>query len=379
MEYSLLAARLLLAAVFLLAGATKIVDPAGSRRALRDFGLPPVLSRVMLVLLPLLELAVAATLIPAVLAWYGALGALAMLSTFLIAIGIAMVRGRAPDCHCFGQLHSAPVGWRTLVRNGVLMACAGWIVAEGQRQPGLALGTWFGSLDNTERKVVLIGACFAAVLFLRVIAGARPVRRSAEPPPAPIVSDEELSEERAIPESAPRPAPVTMDQPVMAPGPLDLGLPIGTPAPQFELPALSGEKRSLQSLQAGGCDVLLIFSSPFCKPCEVLASNMIRWRREMKGLPNIVMVSRGAPQENLAKLKDFGSSQVLLQREFEVAHAYDCSTTPTAVLIGADGLIQSGLVSGGLAIKQLLSSRVRHETSAPADTKAAQRASTFGI
>ena len=165
----------------------------------------------------------------------------------------------------------------------------------------------------------------------------------------------------------------------MAIGPLDIGLPIGTPAPSFELPSLTGEKRSLQSLRAGGCDVVLIFSSPFCKPCEVLASNLARWRQELKGLPNIVLISRGTPRENLDKLKDFGASQILLQRDTEVAHTYDCTTTPTAVLIGADGQIRSELVSGGLAIKQLLSSSVRHSVPAPPDTKAAQRASTFGV
>jgi hypothetical protein len=35
---------------------------------------------------------------------------------------------------------------------------------------------------------------------------------------------------------------------------------------------------------------------------------------------------------------------------------YDCISTPTAVLIGADGLIRSELALGGVAIKELLSS-----------------------
>jgi hypothetical protein len=44
-EFTLLASRLLLAALFLLAGASKLIDPAGSRKALRDFGLPAALAR----------------------------------------------------------------------------------------------------------------------------------------------------------------------------------------------------------------------------------------------------------------------------------------------------------------------------------------------
>ena len=123
-DYLLPAARLLLAAVFLLGGATKLVDPVGFRKGLRDFGLPRGLLRPMLIMLPVLELAVAAALIPSSLAWYGAWGALALLAAFLIALCTVMVLGRRPDCHCFGQLHSARVGWRTLVRNGLLIACA---------------------------------------------------------------------------------------------------------------------------------------------------------------------------------------------------------------------------------------------------------------
>jgi hypothetical protein len=42
-----------------------------------------------------------------------------------------MARGEAPDCHCFGQLHSESAGWRTLARNGLLAAIAGFVVLAG--------------------------------------------------------------------------------------------------------------------------------------------------------------------------------------------------------------------------------------------------------
>ena len=47
-------------------------------------------------------------------------------------------------------------------------------------------------------------------------------------------------------------------------------------------------------------------------------------------------------------------------RNFEVAE--DCISTPTAVLIGADGLVRSSLALGGVAIKQLLSSSAKTGT-----------------
>ena len=46
-------ARLLLAAVFLVAGIAKLADLAGSRQALRDFGVPARLANPFGVLLPL--------------------------------------------------------------------------------------------------------------------------------------------------------------------------------------------------------------------------------------------------------------------------------------------------------------------------------------
>src|SRR5947209_19976636 len=124
----LLLAGLLLAAVFVVAGLAKLADRAGSRQALVGFGLPAALAAPLGLLLPLAELAVAVALLPAAWAWWGALGALALLLLFVSGIGYNLAHGRQPDCHCFGQLHSAPAGWPTLTRNLVLAAIAGFVV-----------------------------------------------------------------------------------------------------------------------------------------------------------------------------------------------------------------------------------------------------------
>ena len=47
---------------------------------------------------------------------------------FVVGIGVNLARGRNPECHCFGQLHSAPAGWKTLARTGALAAVAGLLV-----------------------------------------------------------------------------------------------------------------------------------------------------------------------------------------------------------------------------------------------------------
>src|SRR5882724_5507916 len=105
-----LAARLILFAVFALAGIAKLLDREGSREAARGFGVPERLAGFVGVALPLAELTAAGLLLVPTTAQAGAILALALLGGFIVAIAAAMARGEAPDCHCFGALHSEPAG-----------------------------------------------------------------------------------------------------------------------------------------------------------------------------------------------------------------------------------------------------------------------------
>src|SRR5215212_2708861 len=166
MDAALLIARLVLAAVFSLAGLAKLSDLKGSRQAIIDFGVPSSIAAPLGLVLPVAELSVAATLLPASTAWWGALGALALLLVFVVGISINLARGRKPDCHCFGQLHSAPAGWKTLARNGVLAAVAGFVLWEGYEGVGPSAVAWLGAL-STAQLLGLLGG----VLVLALLAG----------------------------------------------------------------------------------------------------------------------------------------------------------------------------------------------------------------
>src|SRR5438477_12270300 len=158
MSVLLLFARVLLCAVFLVAGLAKLTDLAGLRQAMRDFGVRSKLADVFGVFLPLAELAVAVALIfPLTVSW-GAVGALALLLIFVAGIGYNLAQGRTPDCHCFGQLHSAPAGWSTLIRNLVLAGIAGVVVGFGRDTSGLGLLDLLAGLTVTARLVLLGGA-----------------------------------------------------------------------------------------------------------------------------------------------------------------------------------------------------------------------------
>src|SRR5918997_2835193 len=166
MDTAILFARLLLAAVFVVAGIAKLADREGSRRAIADFGAPAALSAPLGFLLPLAELAVAAALIPTATAFWGGLGALALLLLFVVGIGANLARGHKPDCHCFGQLHSAPAGGATLARNGVLAAVAAFLVWRGlEGDVGPSVVGWIGAL-STIGGLVLVGGMILLALVV---------------------------------------------------------------------------------------------------------------------------------------------------------------------------------------------------------------------
>ena len=120
-------ARVVLAAVFAVAAWGKLTDRAGTRQAVRAFGVPAPAAPAVAVLLPIAELTVAVLLVlhDAV----GAVGALVLLGVFSAAVGVSLARGRRPDCHCFGQARAQPVSGRTLARNALLLLLAVFVLA----------------------------------------------------------------------------------------------------------------------------------------------------------------------------------------------------------------------------------------------------------
>ena len=139
MNDALVIARLGLAAVFIVAGVTKLTDRSGTRQALADFDVPARLIDSFVWLLPLAELAVAMALMFPTTARWGAVGGLALLGLFVVGLTRVLRRGEAPACHCFGQLHSEPASWSTVARNLVLAIPAAYVALAG---PGPSLSSW---------------------------------------------------------------------------------------------------------------------------------------------------------------------------------------------------------------------------------------------
>ncbi len=362
MATALLIARLLLAIVFVVAGLAKLADRAGSTQAVRDFGVPAALAAPLGILLPLAELAVAAALIPTSTAWWGAVGALALLLLFVAGIGINLARGRKPDCHCFGQLHSAPAGWSTLVRNGVLAAVAGFILWQGREGAGPSAVSWLGALSSVQL-LALVGGLLALALLAAV--GwflVHLLRQNGRL----LVRLEALEQRVASGVAAP---PEAEEAPQAEP---EAGLPVGAEAPSFRLQGFYGETLTLEALRAPGRPVLLIFTDPNCAPCMSLLPEIGRWQHENTEKLTISLISRGTPEENRTKSAEHGVISVLLQEDWEISEAYQVPGTPSAALVQADGTIGSPLAAGPEEIRSLVTRTVGEPAQLPMHPQQAQ-------
>jgi thiol-disulfide isomerase/thioredoxin len=335
-----LAARLVLAAVFAVAAATKLTDREGTRKAVEEFGVPGRLAAPVALLLPLTELAVAGLLLPATTALAGAAGALALLALFSAAIGVNLAIGRSPDCHCFGQLHSAPAGWKTLARNAALAALAGFALGATIARPDRSATAWIGRLESAEILALAVGVAAAALFVVGTFAFLTLLRSYGQ-----LLLRLEQVEERladaGVPLAAPEPPP-------------ELGLEPGGPAPVFP---------ELEEVLGRGLPVLLLFTSPRCGPCKTLLPEVGHWQRDHSDVLTVALASDGEPDEVRAEAEEFELEHVLPDEGRRLYDAFQANGTPSAVLIAADGTIGSWVAPGREWIERL----VAEATARPAE------------
>jgi methylamine dehydrogenase accessory protein MauD len=262
--------------------------------------------------------------------WAGA-GAAVLLGAFIVGISVALSKGQAPDCHCFGQIHSSPAGRGTLVRNGVLAVVAVFVIAEGS---GPAVDSWAGS--GGGHPFILAGL---VVVGLTTVWLARETARRAES------------------RAAEAPAP---------------GLQIGEPAPDFEVSDLAGGTVSLNALTARGKPVLLVFTHQGCGPCTLLLPELARWQAALSEKITVAVVSGGGKELHQALKAEHAFSDLLLQEDMEVFERYKMVATPGAVLISNDGRIDGASVFGSFAVEQLTRLAVRRATMHSTDGRTPQ-------
>lgn len=334
MESALLINRLVLAGVFGVAGIAKLFDRDGTRRSAVDFGVPAAAAGVFAITLPILEILIALSLVFVQVSWFGALGAAALLACFSIGMLIRMAKGEAPDCHCFGQLHSQPVGVKSLVRNIVLFILALNLVVFGRGEQGIDVTQMDSGLFQTLAALIGFGLLTAIIVFLgKLSAQQREVLTRLE-------MLEVLGRDGGT---------VKRDE---AGSPHD-GLPIGAFLPSFALRD-DGDELVLTDTIGIGRPALLFFVSPSCTPCKAVVPKINEWADELREKLDVVYVSSGSVEDNEAVFGESGQRAFLRQNSREFADAMNAKWTPSAVFVDRNGKIASHVAAGDNAIAELV-------------------------
>lgn len=325
MEDALVLARLGLAVVFLVAATAKFLDRPGSQRALIDFEVPERLVGALVVLLPAAELATAAALVFQPTARWGGVAALALLTTFVIGLTRALRRGEAPDCHCFGQVHSEPASWLTVARNVALALPAAYLLASG---PGPTLTAWVNGHAGQDLWLIATTS-LASIATASALVLARQNRRlrstQAWTPPRPVR--------------------------------------IGARAPRFSLSSVGGPVVTLQDLLVDDRPVVLTFVAPACGPCVALLPELARWQTTLSERLAFSLLSAGNAEAAEELSRTDGLPQVLSDPEGTVSRAYGVPGTPCAVLVGFDGTVRSAPATGQVAIEALIRVALKGDSS----------------
>lgn len=321
MPAAVLLAPLAMAVLLALSAVAKTRDPEATLSAMRLLRLPAVLTTEAVARsLPWLEWLIVAGLLLAPagpVAVTGGLAAAALMATYWLVVARALTFTPRPVCSCFGRIGNHPVSWRTVLRNTLLVvAAAVWLAAtvDGASVPGLLstadAGTWWW----------LLGVGLLAALAALVLAPPR-VRAVAASGAAEAVGAEEYVR-------VPIPAATLLD-------------PVAGPDGARTLRELAAERPQL-----------LVFVTCGCSSTEQAAEQIPEWRaripavdvRAVTVLPYAGLVA-AVPAIAPGLLLDHGGSAYL---------ALGLAGTPVAVLLGADGLLAGGPVTGVADIADLV-------------------------
>jgi len=324
-----------LSIVFGVAGVAKLLDRPGTREAIVNFGAPAGWAGSFSLLLPFTEITIAIGLLLPLTVWASGLAALLLLGLFIVAISVNLSRGRAPDCHCFGQLYSRPLGWPTLVRNMAFAAGAGFLVWHGPQGSK--------TLILTVAQKVGAGQAFSLILLASI---------------AVVVASMVLFQQARLK----RAKKLAANQSFQLPE----GLPLGSAAPPFQLPAYRRDDTSLAELLEPQRPVLLIFSNPNCGPCAALFGELAEWQRTYPEQVTVAVITQGTIKENFVNIARNDLRNILFQEKREIAEQYQALATPTGVLVSPEGLIASAPAPGAEKIRELINAATNgavHEVS----------------
>ncbi|ATG50325.1 hypothetical protein CFK38_01395 [Brachybacterium vulturis] len=327
----LLAAPLLLTLTLLVSGLAKLGARQGTEEAMTSLRLPlRGLHRTVATVLPVTEIVLALVLwVPSVPVQTAVAVVIALLMiAYLGIITRALTFEEPVECSCFGTLASPTVSRLTLGRNllltglsllSVVAAAGGSMTTVLVQAPLSLIGLGITVLLTIALTILTVGSTDPAARPSPAAAGAGSSSADSGAAGAHGAEDEELLDyERAA-----------------------------TPAAVLQKP--DGRLITLSQLTAQRA-ALLVFTSEGCGPCERVLDRAPEWIASLSPSLQVRFVfSRPVDQLRERTLQRVGEL-AMHDLQFTARSTLGGRTAPSAVLLGADGLLAGGPVDGGSTV-----------------------------
>lgn len=309
---------LVLAAMFVASGVGKLRHP-DDEAGWADLGIPKALRQPWLIRLhPWAEIVLG--LVLAVLGgWLGAVAAvaaLALMTAYLVMVARTVARKSDASCACFGARKR--VTRVTVIRNAWLSALAAAAVAVIWDNP-----LWGGALARGQWTLILALAV-AAVTVAMILW------------PEPDAVEEEQAD------AAPMAVPTGG-----ADDELDY---IRTRTPAVPVTLADGTVTTLRRLSATRPQLILSVSET-CGACTLVIEKIPEWRALLPEVDVRVLVRTPPGEGSLSSLEE---PQSLHDKERYVIESVTEGRVPGAVLLGVDGLLADGPVTGNQSVAEFI-------------------------
>ena len=311
---ALVLAPAILSVVLVVSAVGKLRSPRASAEAFRDLRVPAALSgRRVVAALPWGEivLAVGLVLVGGPLGVVAAVAAFLLFTAYLALVVRALGFDVPVDCACFGDFAPGRITRRTVVRNAWLVALAALAVATSTQGSSVAARL----ADGRAPWWWVVGAVAAAVTVHLVVGRSTPAE---EPDEQAALVEEEGDYLR-----------------------------VRTPA----LPVTLGDGTTTTLRRLGDTrPQLLVYVSETCGSCLEVIEAVPGWREQLPQLDVRIVVHAGPESSGLTSRQEplsVHDTDGLVHETFDLR-------TPSALLLGADGLLAGGPVTGSLAVPEFV-------------------------
>lgn len=331
LSLTLVAATLFLAALFLVAGAAKIFAMDRWRSSLQEFASPLLWRPSFYWLVPITELWIGTTLlVPKWTTFASAMAALA-LAVFTAVLLPSVLRGKAPECFCFGLASAARVGWWTIIRNCAFAILA--LCVHFTSSTGISASLWKVSDSESTASTAL----FFLIVSVGVISGLTML--------AIVVRG--IGFHRVGRRTAGVTRSMQADRVAVDSG--SVGLPIGTYVPELKTLACSDGIGDLESFARQKGEVMVIFTSPNCRVCSALLTELAQMTSSRRRCMAVVSIGTGS-RSQYGNVKGV---DVICEGTRDVMRALNLSAVPSGMVFSADSCVASRAALGPDEVRSL--------------------------